>query len=58
MISSIDIAKIASYVLNIHKKLYASINRDWFRCEVTLSEAATIFSEVTGKSTVMRRRIC
>ncbi len=34
------------------QKLYASINRDWLD-EVTLSEAATIFSEVTGKSTVI-----
>ncbi len=33
-------------------KLYASIDKDGFD-EVTLSEAATIFSEVTGKSTVI-----
>ncbi|MBJ6164254.1 NmrA/HSCARG family protein [Staphylococcus aureus] len=52
MISSIDIAKIASYIF-AHPQSFTHQSIEIGSDEVTLSEAATIFSEVTGKSTVI-----
>ncbi|MGV1143795.1 NmrA family NAD(P)-binding protein [Staphylococcus aureus] len=53
MISSIDIAKIASYIFAHPQSFTHQSIEIHFYDEVTLSEAATIFSEVTGKSTVI-----
>lgn len=52
MISSIDIAKIASYIF-AHPQSFTHQSIEIGSDEVTLSEAATIFSEVTGKTTVI-----